>query len=116
MPDLWVAIFAGSVRVPFTLVLELCSLEVWASVALVAPFLESCVAAVPLVKLLFDPSVVVVPRTGAVTEPLPPRVRFALLLFSPLLPPFTLASYLSPNVLSLKRELLPELATELRCP
>ena len=68
----------------------------------------------PLVKLLFDASVDVVPRTGAVTAPLPPRTRLALPLFSPLLP--TLASYLSPKVLALTRSLLPEVATEPRCP
>lgn len=116
MPDLCVAMLAGSERVPFTLLFEFCSLVFWVSVARVDPFLESGIAAVPLVNPLLDPSVVAVPRTGAVTEPLPPRTKLALPLFSPPLPPFTLASYLSPKVLSLIRELLPELATELRCP
>jgi hypothetical protein len=69
---------------------------------------------VPLVNPLLVPSVVAVPRTGAVTEPLLPRTKLALSLFSPPLPPFTLASYLSPKVLELTRALLPELATEPR--
>jgi hypothetical protein len=88
-------------------------------VALVALILESCGMAVPLVKVLFVPSVDIVPRVGFVTEVLPSLVPFTMLF----LPPLFLASYLSPKVLSLDFKVLrdmllklPELPTEPRWP
>jgi hypothetical protein len=80
------------------------------SVALVAVFLESCGAAVPLVRVLFVPSVDIVFRVGVVTEVLLSPVPVTMLLFSMFLPPLFLASYLSPKVVSLDFRVLREMA------